>query len=215
VFKKALLISFFVLLIDQFVKIYIKTNYILDEEYAVAGNWFILHFTENNGMAFGLELQGSWGKLILTTFRIIAISALVYYLYYLCKTKAHKWYIYSIALVFAGALGNIIDSVFYGVIFNDSYQQVASFMPAEGGYSSLMFGKVVDMLYFPIIHGQFPAWFPIWGGENFEFFSPIFNIADFAISCGVGIMILNNRKFFDEEKKIPDAKESQEVKIKE
>lgn len=183
----------------------------LDEEYAVAGNWFILHFTENNGMAFGMELEGAWGKLLLSSFRVIAISVLIYYLHHLCKTNAHKWYIYSMSLVFAGALGNILDSVFYGVIFNDSFNQVATFMPAEGGYSSFMFGKVVDMLYFPIIHGQFPAWFPIWGGENFEFFSPIFNIADFAISCGIGIMILNNRKFFDDEKKSKEVDTQAEI----
>lgn len=201
VFRKAIIISFLVILFDQIIKVYIKTHFYLGEEYSVAGNWFILHFTENNGMAFGLEFEGSWGKLFLSSFRVIAISGLGYYVYYLCKTNAHKWYIISMALVFAGALGNIIDSVFYGVIFNESYNEIATFMPAEGGYSSLMYGRVVDMFYFPILHGTFPNWLPVWGGEEFEFFRPVFNLADFSISCGVGIMYLNQKKFFKDDLK--------------
>jgi signal peptidase II len=214
VFKKALLISTLIILFDQIVKIYIKTHFILGEEYAVAGNWFILHFTENNGMAFGFEFAGSWGKLFLSTFRVLAISGLLYYLYNLCKQKAHLWHIISISMVFAGALGNILDSLFYGVFFSDSYSQVAEFMPAAGGYAPMLYGKVVDMLYFPIIHSNFPAWFPIWGGEEFEFFSPVFNIADFSISCGVGLLVLNQNKFFNKpEEKSEESPTSEEKNI--
>lgn len=213
-FKKAIFISLLIILFDQFVKIYIKTHFILGEEYAVAGNWFILHFTENNGMAFGFEFAGSWGKLFLSTFRVLAISGLAYYMYQLCKQEAHKGHIISISMVFAGALGNILDSLFYGVMFNESYGQVAEFLPAAGGYAPMLYGKVVDMLYFPIIHSQFPTWMPIWGGEEFEFFSPVFNIADFSISCGVGLLILNQNKYFSkDETKVVDTESSVENKV--
>lgn len=208
-FKKALLISAFIVVLDQFIKIYIKTHFYLGEEFPVLGNWFLLHFTENNGMAFGLELQGSWGKLLLSSFRVLAISGLGYYVYYLCKQNVHKWYIISMTMVFAGALGNIVDSVFYGVIFNESYNQLATIFPSEGGYAPIMFGRVVDMFYFPIINGVFPSWFPFWANEEFEFFRPVFNLADFSISCGVGIMILNQKKFFSEDEAKNDKTSSQ------
>ena len=162
-------------------------------------------------MAFGMELEGMWGKLLLSSFRVIAISGLGYYVYHLCKTNANKGFIISMTMVFAGAFGNIVDSVFYGAIFNDSYSQVATFMPAGGGYSSLMFGRVVDMFYFPIIHGYFPKWMPMWGGEPFEFFSPVFNFADFAISSGVGVMILKQKTFFADEKKQAEIKSEEAI----
>ena len=173
----------------------------LGQEIVVFPNWFILHFTENNGMAFGMELEGNYGKLILSSFRLLAISGLGYYLYWLVKNKENRGYIYCIALVFAGAFGNIIDSAIYGVIFNESYNQVATLFPADGGYAPLLFGRVVDMFYFPIINGHFPDWMPIWGGEDFTFFRPVFNLADFSISLGVGIIIFNQRTYFAETNK--------------
>lgn len=156
----------------------------------MAGDWFIIHFTENNGMAFGLEFAGEYGKLALSLFRIFAIGGIGWYLNHLVKNKAHVVLVSSIAFIFAGALGNIIDSTFYGVIFSSSEFQLASLFPAEGGYSSLLHGKVVDMFYFPILKGHFPEWVPIWGGEYFIFFRPVFNIADASISVGVILILL-------------------------
>jgi signal peptidase II len=194
--RKALSIVFLVLLIDQLIKIYIKTHFFLGEEYHVAGNWFIIHFTENNGMAYGLEFGGQFGKLFLSTFRIVAVGGIGYYLWTLAKKKEDKLYIVCIALIFAGAMGNIIDSAFYGMIFGDSNYDVAQFMPADGGYAGFLHGKVVDMLYFPVIEGHYPAWFPSWGGQDFIFFRPVFNFADFSISAGVAMIILYQKRFF-------------------
>lgn len=198
--KKPLLIIFLVLLIDQLIKIYIKTHFFLGEEVHVAGNWFILHFTENNGMAYGMEFGGGFGKLFLSVFRIVAVGGIGYYLWTLTKSAEDKLYIICIALIFAGALGNIVDSAFYGVLFSDSNYEVARFLPEEGGYSTFLHGKVVDMFYFPIIRGHFPSWFPIWGTEEFEFFRPVFNFADFSISVGVGMIILFQKRFFGKKK---------------
>ncbi len=154
-------------------------------------DWFILHFTENNGMAYGMEFGGSWGKLALSIFRIIAISVIGVYLYRIAKQqKLPIGYIISVSLVFAGALGNILDSAFYGVLFSDSYYQVAQFLPEGGGYAGFLHGKVVDMFYFPIIDTHFPEWMPIWGNEHFVFFRPIFNVADSAITVGIAIVLL-------------------------
>ncbi len=168
----------------------------LGEEIHLAGNWAILHFTENNGMAFGMEFEGNYGKLFLSMFRIAAVFGLAYYIYWLTTKKAKTGLVLSFALIFAGAFGNIIDSVFYGKIFNESYTQVASLFPPEGGYSVLLHGKVVDMFYFPILTGHFPEWFPFWGREEFIFFRPVFNLADFSISVGVGIILLNQKNYF-------------------
>jgi len=168
----------------------------LSEEIPVIGDWFIIHFTENNGMAFGLEIAGDYGKLILSTFRIIAVCLIGWYLFSLPKKGASTGLMISGSLVFAGAIGNIIDSAFYGIIFNDSYYQVATFMPEEGGYSKLLFGKVVDMLYFPLYEGLLPDWIPFWGGKYVIFFRHIFNIADSAISIGVVSILLFHRNFF-------------------
>lgn len=162
----------------------------LGQEFHIAGDWFIIHFTENNGMAFGLEFAGEYGKLALSLFRIFAIGGIGWYLNHLVKNKAHVVLISSIAFIFAGALGNIIDSTFYGVIFSSSEFQLASLFPAEGGYSSLLHGKVVDMFYFPILKGNFPDWVPFWGGDYFIFFRPVFNIADASISVGVILILL-------------------------
>ena len=181
----------------------------LGEEFNVLGDWFIIHFTENNGMAFGLEFAGQYGKLFLTLFRIFAVGGLFWYIYDLHKKKAHTGYIISIGLITAGALGNIIDSVFYGIWFNDSLNNLATFMPEEGGYAPLFYGRVVDMLYFPIIEGYFPEWFPVWGGEHFLFFRPVFNIADSSITIGVALIILFNKRFFStEEKNLSEEKEA-------
>jgi signal peptidase II len=176
--RRPLLIVFLVLFLDQAVKIWVKTHMFLGEEFDVLGKWFIIHFTENNGMAFGMEFEGQYGKLFLSLFRVFAISGIGYYLFTLVKQKAHSGYIAAIALIFAGALGNLIDSVFYGVMFDNSYNQIATLFPKDGGYEGLLKGRVVDMLYFPLIEGHFPQWFPLWGGEEFLFFRPVFNIAD-------------------------------------
>jgi signal peptidase II len=169
----------------------------LGESYRIAGDWFYITFIENNGMAFGLELGGDWGKIALSVFRILFVGLMTYYLLTSAKSKKlHPGLVTSFAFIVAGAIGNIIDSVFYGVIFNSSFAQVASFLPAEGGYSTFLMGKVVDMLYFPIIESTLPNWLPFWGGESFIFFSPVFNIADTAITTGVGIFLIYQKHFF-------------------
>lgn len=197
--RKAIFIILGILLADQVLKIIIKTNMTIGEEIHVIGNWFILHFTENNGMAFGLDLPGNNGKLFLTLFRIVAITGIVLYMRYLIRMKAHKGLILSVALILAGATGNIIDSIFYGVIFNDSWGRVATMFPEGGGYATLLQGKVVDMFYFPVIRGTWPDWFPWWGGSSLVFFRPVFNIADSSITTGVAIILIWQRRFFNEE----------------
>lgn len=198
--KKPLLIIFLVLFIDQFIKIYVKTHFFLGEEIHVAGDWFILHFTENNGMAYGIEFGGEFGKLFLSVFRILAVGGIGWYMWSLTKKNEDKFFIICIALIFAGALGNILDSAFYGLLFSDSGYEVARFLPQEGGYATFLHGRVVDMFYFPVIEGHFPDWFPIWGGEDFIFFRPVFNFADAAISMGVFLIILNQKRFFGKKK---------------
>ncbi len=169
---------------------------LIGDEIPVLGHWFNLHFVENRGMAFGFEFGGDTGKLILSSFRIIAVVLIGIYLFRIIRKKQNTGFIISISLIFAGAIGNIIDSVFYGILFSRStYHQMATFMPEEGGYSSLLHGKVVDMLYFPLFHFQIPEIIPIWGGERFDFFQPVFNIADASISVGVAILLLFNRQF--------------------
>jgi signal peptidase II len=171
----------------------------LGQEYHVLGHWFIIHHTENNGMAYGMELGGDYGKLFLSLFRIVAVAGLSYYLYDLTRKKAHPGFIACIALILAGALGNIIDSVFYGKFFTESNYELSKFLPHGGGYAGWLHGKVVDMLYFPIITGHYPQWFPLWKGEDFIFFRPVFNIADSSITIGVAIIILFQKRFFPAE----------------
>ena len=170
---------------------------LLGQEFRLA-NWCMLHFTENNGMAFGMEFGGGYGKLILSVFRILFVIGISIYLYKLVKSKADPLYIICISLVIAGATGNIIDSVFYGTIFSTSDFQLGQLFPAGGGYAPLLHGKVVDMFYFPILQGQFPTWVPFWGGEEYEFFRPVFNLADSSISVGVMMMMIFQKRFFIE-----------------
>jgi len=185
-YTKPLLIIFLVLLADQVLKTWMKTNMYLGQEFNIIGKWFIIHFTENNGMAFGMEFGGEFGKLALSLFRIAAVAGIGYGLHYLIKHKYHRGLILNVALIFSGALGNIIDSVFYGKIY---------------GYETWFHGRVVDMLYFPIAEGHFPSWIPIWGGDEFVFFRPVFNLADAAISVGVILILIFQKNYFKEDVK--------------
>ncbi|WP_338646900.1 lipoprotein signal peptidase [Flavobacterium sp. KS-LB2] len=192
--RKAYLLIFILLLVDQVSKIYIKTNFILGEEVEVF-SWFKILFIENEGMAWGVQIPGAYGKLFLTLFRIAAVGGIGYWLWDSVKKKSSDYLIVAISLILVGAFGNIIDSVFYGVIFDDSQQQLATLFSGQP-YGTWFHGKVVDMLYFPIWHGNLPSWLPIWGGKEFTFFNAIFNVADMAISTGVGILIFFNKKAF-------------------
>jgi signal peptidase II len=188
-----------IVLADQALKIYIKTHYYINEHHNVLGEWFRLHFVENEGMAYGWKFGGDWGKMILTLFRLGAVIFGVYYIRDIIRKKYNRGFIICAGLVFAGAVGNLIDSMFYGLIFNESIpgsMAVAQLVP-EHGYAGFLHGKVVDMLYFPIIRdAHFPQWVPVWGGEDFEFFRPIFNIADASISAGIISIIVFQKRFF-------------------
>lgn len=209
--KKASALIVLILLIDQISKFYIKTHFALGEEIRVF-DWFRILFVENEGMAWGAKIPGEYGKLILTSFRLVAIVGIAYWLYDSVKKNGAPVLIVAISLIFAGAFGNIIDSVFYGEIFNHSYNQVATFLPEEGGYGTLMHGKVVDMLYFPLWSGYLPEWIPFWGGQYFTFFEPVFNIADSAITIGVALLLLFNKKAFAHETR-EEKKEEREEKL--
>ena len=195
-------VAFLIILIlaaDQALKFYIKTHYTLGEEHKMAGSWFRLHFVENEGMAWGLKFGGGLGKILLTLFRLVAVILGTFYLGSIVKKKYHPGFIICAALIYAGAFGNLIDSMFYGLIFSDSTPfAVATVFPHEGGYASFFHGQVVDMLYFPIIQTHYPSWFPIasWRGQEFEFFSPVFNLADASISVGVIVLLLWQKRFF-------------------
>lgn len=190
----ALVIIFSAIILDQIVKIYIKTNFILGEEVLVF-DWFRIHFTENNGMAMGFEFGGKTGKLFLTLFRIVAVFGIVYWLFKTIKNKAHNAVVVAISLIFSGAVGNIIDSVFYGLIFDDSTHKVATLFSNEP-YGTLFYGKVVDMFYFPIWSGNLPNWIPFMGGDFFTFFQYIFNPADTFITVGVALLFIFSKQAF-------------------
>lgn len=184
----------------------------IGESIPMAGHWFYITFIENNGMAFGMEFGGEFGKLTLSLFRIIVVGVMAYFLFNAAKKGSlHKGLIVSFSLIIAGAIGNIVDSMFYGLIFNESYGQIAQFMPQGGGYSSFLHGRVVDMFYFPLFNFDFPSWVPFYGGENFLFFSPVFNLADFSISVGVGVFLIYQKHFFKEEKKDEHTEVSKEI----
>ena len=185
-----------ILLIDQILKFWVKTHMIIGQEYELIGKNIRLHFTENPGMAFGMEFGGNFGKLFLSLFRIVAIAALIYYVIKLIRKKSNTLYISCISLVIAGAFGNLIDSMFYGLIFDDSYGQIAKLFPDAGGYATFLHGNVVDMFYCPIINTVLPEWLPIFGGKPFVFFSPVFNVADSAITVSVFLMLIFYKKVF-------------------
>ncbi|CAH1002481.1 Lipoprotein signal peptidase [Neolewinella maritima] len=186
-------VVFAVLLLDQLLKVWVKTHMAYGEEFGILGaDRALIHFVENNGMAFGLSFGGRIGKLVLSLFRIGAVVVLSIYLVELLRRRASPLLLTAFAFITAGALGNIIDSVFYGVLFSASTPGggVAEFLPAAGGYESLFFGRVVDMFYFPLFYGVYPEWFPLVGGTPYLFFRPIFNVADVAISAGVVLLLL-------------------------
>lgn len=185
----------------------------LGQEFVIFKDWFIIHFVENNGMAFGFEFAGEYGKLFLSLFRIVAVVAIGWYLFKIAQQKEIRFgFLACIALILAGAIGNIIDSLFYGMIFNHSYGQVADFLPEGGGYSSFLHGRVVDMFYFPVIDTTIPEWFPFWGGDNLVFFRPVFNIADSSITLGIFIILSFYRKEFHTLEKKEDVPEYIEEK---
>ena len=195
--KRSIWIVLATLVLDQSLKIWVKTHMYLGQEYQIF-DWFYIHFTENNGMAFGMEFGGYWGKLGLSLFRIIFVAFMASFLLKLIRKNADKVLVVSLSLVLAGAIGNIIDGTLYGILFSESYRQLATFLPEAGGYAPLFFGKVVDMFYFPIFKGYLPEWIPFWGGDYFVFFRPVFNIADSAISIGVAIMVIFQKKVMKE-----------------
>jgi signal peptidase II len=194
--KKSILLITLILVADQIFKIWVKTHMVLGEEIHIFGKWGMLHFVENNGMAFGMEIGGISGKLILSIFRIIAIIAIGWFLNSIIRKKVNLGLIIAVSAIFAGAVGNIIDSAFYGMIFSESFYQPAVMFPPGGGYSSFLQGKVVDMLYFPVINTNWPGWSPFRPGESFIFFRPVFNLSDSSITCGVISILLFQKKMF-------------------
>ena len=196
--KKSILLIIAILVIDQVSKIYIKTHFALGDSYSVF-SWFKIHFVENEGMAWGKKIPGTYGKLFLSLFRIVAIGGIGYWLWDSIRKNLPNLLILCISLIFAGALGNILDSIFYGIFFDHSLGQIASFLPESGGYAGVFYGKVVDMLYFPLYQGVLPDWVPFIGGKYFTFFEPVFNIADSAICIAVMLLIAFNKTVFPKE----------------
>jgi signal peptidase II len=193
---KAALLIILILIADQVLKFWVKTHMVIGEEIHILGNRGMLHFIENNGMAFGLEMGGITGKIVLSVFRVLAISGIGWFLVSSVKKNANIGLVLAVSAILAGAIGNLIDSAFYGMIFSESFNHPALLFPKGGGYSSFLLGRVVDMLYFPVIDTHWPSWSPFRAGESFVFFRPVFNIADSAITCGVISIILFQRKMF-------------------
>ncbi len=203
--KHVALIIALVILADQSLKFYIKTHYYLYEEHKVFGDWFRLHFVENEGMAWGWQFGGDFGKIVLTLFRFFAVVFGTFYLRNIVRKKYHWGFIVCASLIYAGALGNLIDSMFYGLIYSESdpfMQNVAKLVPYGTGYAKFLHGKVVDMLYFPIIDTKYPSWFPYYGGQPFMFFEPVFNLADASISTGVIAILIWQKRFFPKHEKV-------------
>jgi signal peptidase II len=194
--KKAALLIILILVADQILKLWVKTHMVIGQEIHLFGNWGLLHFIENNGMAFGMEMGGKTGKILLSLFRMVAIAGICWFLLSLIKKKSNIYLILSVSAILAGAIGNLIDSAFYGIIFSESYSQPSVLFPPEGGYSSFLLGRVVDMFYFPVINTHWPDWSPFRPGQSFVFFRPVFNIADSSITCGVFAIILFQKKMF-------------------
>jgi len=192
---KSLLLIIIILVADQVVKFIVKTNMVLGDEFSVLGDWFRIHFLENNGMAFGMEWGGRAGKAALSIFRMAAIAGIFWYLTSIIKKNAHAGLVLSVSAIVAGALGNLIDSAFYGMIFSESWHTPAVLFPEGGGYSSFLHGRVVDMLYFPVIDTRWPEWSPFRPGESFIFFRPVFNLADTSITTGVLTILVFQKKF--------------------
>jgi signal peptidase II len=194
--KKSILLILLVLILDQMLKVWVKTHMALGDEIHIFGKYGMLHFIENNGMAFGMEMGGKKGKIILSLFRVIAICGIGWFLTSLFRKKTNVGLILAVSAILAGAIGNLIDSAFYGMIFSESFSQPAIMFPPGGGYSSFLLGRVVDMFYFPIINTHWPAWSPFRPGESFIFFRPVFNISDSAITCGVFAILIFQKKMF-------------------
>ncbi len=195
--QKSLLLVLLVIIADQALKLWVKSNMFLGQEISLIGDRVLIHFTENNGMAFGYEIGGEYGKLALSLFRILAVFGIIWYMKHLIVKEAPQGLVLSIGLILAGAIGNIIDSAFYGMIFSESFMTPAQWFPEEGGYAGFLHGRVVDMLYFPVIQGHYPEWFPFLGGDRLIFFRPVFNLADTAITTGVLITLVFYRKYFN------------------
>lgn len=209
--KTPVIIIICILIVDQVSKIWIKTHLVTGEEYNIIGEWFRIHFIENAGMAYGLSFGGEIGKVVLTLFRLVAVVFGFYLLKKLITQKYHKGLIICGAMILAGAMGNLIDSLFYGMIFSASTPyQIAQFLPAGGGYSGFLHGKVVDMLYFPLYQGFLPDWIPFKGGDYFVFFQPVFNISDAAISVGVITILIFQKRFFHHQQSPKEISPQQE-----
>lgn len=206
------LIIIIVLIIDQASKIYIKTNFEYGKGFLMFGlDWARIHFVENDGMAFGLSFGGVTGKYLLSIFRIVLVMVLIYIIRGMIQANENKGLVISFALIIAGAIGNILDSAFYGMIFSETptfHGGIAELFPEGGGYAPFLQGKVVDMLYFPMYEGSFPDWFPRWGGDRFSFFNPVFNVADTSISIGVITILVFYRSFFKSDEQIRQEKEA-------
>jgi len=213
--KKSILLILLILLVDQTLKFWIKTHLAPGGEIVIFKNWFILHFIENNGMAFGLEFGNNIGKYFLSIFRLVAIGLLGWYLQKLLKREAPFGLIACFSMIMAGAIGNMIDGAFYGMIFNYNPGEVATLFPASGGYSSFLMGRVVDMFYFPLIETTYPGWVPFLGGQELIFFRHIFNVADSAVSIGVFSIFIFHRHHFGDSKKVegPQIEDSIETKV--